>query len=61
VTVLRQFRADQNSSSSKKLLHIFFVITFMGGALAVVDSVRQIAAAGRKQTNKSGVKDDAAP
>jgi bacteriorhodopsin len=54
--------ADRNSSSSKMWLFIFFVTGSIGGLLAIVDSIRQIAAAARSQhTKKSDEKNDAAP
>lgn len=55
--------ADRNSGASKTWLFIFFTTGFIGGALAFVDSIRQIAAARRQQamSKKSGEKNDAAP
>ena len=51
---------DQNSSSSKILLRIFFVTGFFGGALAFVDSLRQFSAA-RRQMKQTGDKNDSKP
>lgn len=53
--------ADRNSSTSKTWLLIFFVTGFIGGALALADSIRQIAAARNQRTKKSGEKNDAEP
>lgn len=43
---------------SKILLWILFVITFIGGALSFIDSIRQFAAA-RRQIKQTGNKNDA--
>jgi hypothetical protein len=53
---------EKGSGAAKTWLFIFFATGFFGGALAFVDSIRQIAAARRQQAmgKRSDEKSDAA-
>lgn len=51
--------ADRNSGVSKVWLYVFFTTGFIGGVLAFIDSIRQMAAARRppgmtKKSNERG-------